>query len=153
MSMQNSPAPRHALKYTCILAVMIAIMSGLMVLRLGFCVIIPSVLCNKNIYIDNFQAVLITIPFIFFAYYYLKRRNDMIAAMALMIPPCFALNWIFAFEVGYTIFYIGRDYRLIDVDLAAWDTALGFDWSAYFRWVVSSPITNGVLACAYQAIW
>lgn len=153
MSVQNFPAPCQALKCARILTVMIAVMSGLMILRLGFCVTIPDGLYNKDIYFDSLKAVFITIPFIFFAYYYFKQRRDLIAALALMIPPCFVLNWIFAFEINYTIFYVGKDYRLIDADLAAWDTALSFDWPAYFHWVVSRPITNGVLACAYQSIW
>lgn len=99
------------------------------------------------------MAIIITVMPTFLSYYYIKKRNDLIAAMALTIPACFALNWIFAFELNYTIFYMGRNFRLIDKDLAAWDSALGFDWSAYFHWVVSRPIINGVLACAYQAIW
>jgi hypothetical protein len=135
------------------LASAVAVVAILCSIRIVFCVMSPAVLSSAWSVRDNGTLLLLALPFFLSARYYAEIRKDVTATLAILVPVFFILGAVSLKEAQYIIFHVGHKFRLIDADLAAWDAALGFDWPAYFAWVVSRPTVNGLLDVAYHSIW
>ncbi len=62
--------------------------------------------------------------------------------------------WLIAFSAAAAVLSnlaVTLDFPAIDSQLAAWDRALGFDWQAYYAYVVARPVLGLVYALLYFA--
>jgi hypothetical protein len=51
------------------------------------------------------------------------------------------------------VFYVGREFPLVDAQMAAIDRVMAFDWLAYVQWFDRHPVFNAVAEAAYESIF
>jgi PAP2 superfamily len=55
--------------------------------------------------------------------------------------------------LAVVVFRFGRNFPLVDRQLAAWDVMLGFDWIRWVQWFDAHPSIDAVAQLAYESIW
>lgn len=55
-------------------------------------------------------------------------------------------------QMGYGVFFVGRDFPLVDQQLIAMDRMLGFDWKAMLAWYNQHPALTSFLRYPYGTL-
>jgi hypothetical protein len=116
-------------------------------LRIGF-----IAMCGTN-YSYSMTPALTAAVFLAIGIFYTFVRHHAFIATLFNALGLVHLAFLGAMPSAALVFYVGREFPLVDAQMAAIDQALAFDWPAYVQWFDRHVVFNAVAEAAYQSIF